>query len=398
MQFNKTFYLFFLFLSLAMISCQSESGSEQAPAETVVAKKLEVSKEPWGQSPDGPVDLYRLTNANGLEVSIINYGGIITSILTPDKDGRMDDIVLGFESLEPYLGEHPYFGAIIGRYGNRIAKGQFSLNGERYSLAQNNGANHLHGGNKGFDKVLWTAKEVQRAQAVGVQLNYTSPDGEEGYPGTLEAQVTYLLNDKNELEIEYEATTDKTTICNLTNHAYFNLGGIMNPSILNHLVTINAGRYTPVDVGLIPTGELASVTGTPFDFRQARLISDALKYVGDAQLVVGKGIDHNFVLNRRGDDLELVASAMEPGSGRVLQVFTTEPGLQFYTGNFLDGSIVGKKGRAYPFRAAFCMETQHFPDSPNKPDFPSVVLEPEETYKSTTVYKFSVANMATGAY
>src|SRR5213593_4535867 len=347
--------------------------------------QAKVTKESFGKTSDGQnVDIYTLTNRRGAEVKITNYGGIITSLKVPDRNGKRDDIVLGFDNLDAYLKGHPYFGAIIGRYGNRIAKGRFTLNGHQYTLAVNNGENHLHGGIKGFDKVVWGAREVKRGPALA--LNYVSKDGEEGYPGNLSVSVVYTLTDNNELKIEYSATADKATILNLTNHTYFNLAG--EGSILNHEVMINADRFTPVDQGLIPTGELRSVKGTPMDFTQPAAIGARIEQQ-DEQLLLGKGYDHNFVLNGGGAPA-LAARVYEPVSGRVLEVYTTEPGVQFYTGNFLDGSIKGKGGQVYQRRYGFCLETQHFPDSPNKPDFPSTVLKPGEKYTTTTIYKFSV--------
>ncbi|PYV05064.1 MAG: galactose-1-epimerase [Acidobacteria bacterium] len=354
------------------------------PRRTTEAK-ARIQRQPFGKTPDQKViDLYTLTNAHGVEARITNYGGILVSLKAPDRNGKLADVVLGFDGPEGYLKNNtPYFGAVIGRYGNRIAKGRFSLNGREYRLALNNGENHLHGGIKGFDKVVWGAREVKRGPALA--LNYVSKDGEEGYPGNLSVSVVYTLTDNNELKIEYSATADKATILNLTNHTYFNLAG--EGSILNHEVMINADRFTPVDQGLIPTGELRSVKGTPMDFTQPAAIGARIEQQ-DEQLLLGKGYDHNFVLNGGGAPA-LAARVYEPVSGRVLEVYTTEPGVQFYTGNFLDGSIKGKGGQVYQRRYGFCLETQHFPDSPNKPDFPSTVLKPGEKYATTTIFKFS---------
>lgn len=351
-----------------------------------------IEKFPFGQTREGrPVDQFRLSNSKGVEVAIINYGGIVTSIKTPDKAGKSADIALGFSSLEGYLGAHPYFGAIIGRYGNRIAKGEFKLGGKTYKLAKNNNGNSLHGGEKGFDKVVWTVKDVQNGPSEqSLTLAYRSVDGEEGYPGNLDVTVRYSLNDLNEFRIEYSAVTDQTTVANLTNHSYFNLRGEGEGDILGHLLMINADRYTPVDEGLIPTGELAPVEGTPFDFRTPTAIGARIE-ADHPQLKAGGGYDHNYVLNRTGDGLSLAAKVTEPGSGRTLEVETTEPGVQFYCGNFLDGTLKGKSGRAYGKRHGFCLETQHFPDSPNQPKFPSTVLEPGRELKSSTVYRFGVA-------
>jgi aldose 1-epimerase len=320
-----------------------------------------------------------------MEVRAITYGGIITSLKAPDRTGAVADIVLGFDTLDGYLKGHPFFGAIIGRYGNRIGQARFTVDGQTYKLAANNGPNHLHGGPKGFDKVLWSAQPVSWKNAV--TFSRTSPDGEEGYPGALSVQVTYQLTDKNELIVEYQATTDKATPVNLTQHSYFNLAGDGSGDILGHEMTIHADRYTPVDGTLIPTGELAPVDGTPFDFRQPTAIGAR---INDAhpQLENGQGYDHNWVVRRAGDGLQLAARVFEPKSGRTLEVATTEPGIQFYAGNFLDGSLAGKGGHVYRHRTGFCLETQHYPDSPNRPAFPSTILKPGETYRSTTVFTF----------
>ncbi len=333
------------------------------------------------------VDLYTLTNANGAEARIMTYGGTVVSLRVPDRNGKLGDIVLGYETLDGYLKNSPYFGSIIGRYGNRIGRAQFSLHGKRYTLAKNNGENTLHGGIKGFDKVVWKAKEVKLRAGSGLSLTYLSKDGEEGFPGNLSVTVVYTLTDHNELSIEYSAITDQATVINLTHHSYFNLAG--DGSILDHELMINANKFTPVDDGLIPTGELRGVSGTPMDFTQSTVIGARIDQQ-DQQLTVGKGYDHNWVLNDAGGKLGLAARVYEPGSGRVMEVSTTEPGLQFYSGNFLDGSITGKGGQVYKQRSGFCLETQHFPDSPNKPGFPSVVLKPGQHYTSITIYKFSV--------
>jgi aldose 1-epimerase len=337
----------------------------------------------FGQTPDGtPVELYTLANGRGLEAGIMTYGGTLVSLNVPDAAGRSGDVVLGFDTLDGYLGENPFFGALIGRYGNRIAKGRFSLNGVDYKLAQNNGENHLHGGPRGFDKVVW---KVKNATDRTLELGYLSKDGEEGYPGNLDVTVRYTLTDDNQLAIDYSATTDKETVVNLTSHSYFNLacGG----DILNHQLAINADRFTPVDAGLIPTGELRAVAGTPFDFRQPAAIGARIDQ-DDEQLRRGGGYDHNFVLNRAGNGLSLVAKALDPATGRVLEIFTTEPGVQFYSGNFIP-RVAGKGGRKYQPRCGFCLETQHYPDSPNHPDFPTTVLKPGQRYHTTTVHKFS---------
>jgi aldose 1-epimerase len=347
-----------------------------------------VTRAPFGMMPDStPVEAFTLTNARGTEVRAISYGGIIQSLKVADRTGTVDDIVLGFDSLDGYLGDHPFFGAIIGRYGNRIGKAQFTLDGRTYTLAANNGPNHLHGGLKGFDKVVWKAEPLKSDRGVGVVFTRTSPDGEEGYPGNLGVRVTYTLTDQNELIVEYHATTDKATPVNLTQHSYFNLAGQGSGTILGHELMIDADRYTPVDSTLIPTGELAPVQGTPFDFRKATTIGARIDQ-DDAQLKHGPGYDHNWVLNRKGDGLQLAARVVEPRTGRTLEIRTTEPGIQFYAGNFLDGTIKGKAGRVYPRRSGFCLETQHFPDSPNKPEFPSTILRPGGDYRTTTVFTF----------
>jgi aldose 1-epimerase len=331
------------------------------------------------------VELFTLTNKSGMEAVITNYGGIVVSLKAPDRNGRLADIVLGHDDLNGYMLKSPYFGAIVGRYGNRIAKGRFKLNGQEYTLAKNNGENALHGGLRGFDKVVWKARE---AGPSALELTYNSADGEEGYPGNLTATVTYTLTDNNELRIDYLATTDKDTVLNLTNHSYFNLAGQGEGDILSHQVEIFADKFTPVDSGLIPTGELRPVEGTPFDFRKPMEIGARINGK-DEQLVLGKGYDHNFVLTSGGGSLAPAARVYEAKSGRVMEVLTTEPAMQFYTGNFLDGSIKGKGGKVYNHRYGFCMETQHYPDSPNQPAFPSTVLKPGAKYQTTTVYKFS---------
>jgi aldose 1-epimerase len=350
---------------------------------------MTIDKQVFGKTPDGiVVDLYTLTNAQGVRAKIITYGGIITSLEVPDKAGKLGDVVLGYDTLDPYVRNNPYFGAIIGRYGNRIAKGKFSLSGNGYTLAQNDGENHLHGGIKGFDKVVWKAEPVKSKDSVGLRLTYLSKDGEEGYPGNLSSTVIYALTNKNELRIEYTATTDKDTIVNLTHHSYFNLAGAGSPTILEHEMWINADRFTPIDKGLIPTGELRSVKNTPMDFTQPNAIGKRIDQKDD-QLEYGRGYDHNWVLNKKGQTLTLAARVNEPVTGRIMEVHTTEPGLQFYSGNFLDGRVKGKGDKTYARRSGFCLEAQHFPDSPNKPDFPSVMLRPGQKYTQTTVYKFS---------
>jgi aldose 1-epimerase len=363
------------------------------------AKKKEVKPEmnvevkPFGEIPGGQkVDLYTLTNSSGLKAEIMTYGAIVVSLQVPDRAGRMDDIVLGCNNLDDYIKNNPYFGAIVGRYGNRIGKGKFTLDGVQYTLATNNGENHLHGGIKGFDKVVWQAEPIKHRDWVGVKLMYLSKDGEEGYPGNLNCTVTYTLSERNELKIEYLATTDKPTVVNLTHHGYFNLTGCQR-DILGHELMLNADQFTPVDAGLIPTGELRPVKGTVMDFARptpigARIASDY------EQLKFGGGYDHNWVVNWGGRSLALAARVHEPTTGRVMEVLTTEPGIQFYSGNFLDGTIKGKNAIVYAHRYGFCLETQHYPDSPNKPNFPSTVLRPGEKYQTTTIYRFSTRKAA----
>ncbi|MCB9280878.1 MAG: galactose mutarotase [Lewinellaceae bacterium] len=369
-----------------LAGCKNTPKSDEPEME---ASGLSVSKAPFGNTPDGPADLYTLRNKNGLEVAVTNFGATIVKVLTPDRTGAMEDIVLGFDSVDGYVGDNPYFGAVVGRYGNRIAKGKFSLDGQEYTLATNNEPNHLHGGVKGFNKVLWTAEPVESDSFTGVKLHYLSKDMEEGYPGNLDVTMTYSLNNDNELLMEYAATTDKKTVCNLTNHAYFNLTGGVRDSILRHQLKINASRYTPVDATLIPTGELAPVEGTPFDFRRITAIGQRIGEDNE-QLRRGLGYDHNFVLDRQGAGMELAASVYDPFSGRILEVWTVEPGVQFYSGNFLDGSITGKGGKVYTHRTGLCLETQHFPDSPNHPDFPGTTLAPGQKYYTKTIYRFDV--------
>lgn len=355
---------------------------------SALAKSIE--KAPFGKTPDGrDVDLYVLTNKNGAQVSITNFGGIVVSIKVADRQGKLGDVVLGYDSVDGYVKDSAFFGALIGRYGNRIAHGKFSLGGVTYTLAQNNGENSLHGGKMGFNKVLWDAREVSTKDGPALELKYTSKDGEEGYPGNLSVTVVYTLTNHNELKIEYTATTDKATVLNLTNHSYFNLAGPGGSDILQHQLTLHANQFTPVDSGLIPTGELRGVQRTPFDFRQPTAIGARIDQE-DEQLKLGKGYDHNFVLNnKKRGSLALAARVAELASGRVMEVWTTEPGIQFYSGNFLDGTIHGKGGQVYQRRSGLCLETQHFPDSPNHPNFPSTVLKPGERYQTTTIYKFS---------
>jgi len=352
-------------------------------------KGMFIKKEFFGNTPDLiPVDLYTLINTNGMKVKIITYGAIVQSLEVPDSEGNLEDIVLGYDTLEEYVTNNPYFGCIVGRYGNRIGKGKFTLDGKEYTLAKNNGENHLHGGIKGFDKVVWKGERVVDTKSVGVKLTYYSPDGEEGYPGNLTTSLTYKITNDNELILEYHATTDKKTVVNLTHHGYFNLSGQGGETILDHKLMFNADKFTPVDAGLITTGELRDVKGTPFDFTEATKIGARID-ADNQQLKYGGGYDHNWVLNREGDGLELAARLTEETSGRVMEIYTTEPGIQFYCGNFLDGTITGKEDRVYKYRSVAVLETQHYPDSPNRPEFPSVELNPDEVYETQTIYKFS---------
>ena len=350
-----------------------------------------ITKASFGRTLSGElVDIYTLRNQHGLEARILTYGGIVQSLLVPDKNGTFADIVLGYDDLQSYLDKTPYYGAIVGRYGNRIGGAKFTLAGKTYPLAANNGPNSLHGGLVGFDKVVWQAQPMETAQGPALKLTYLSKDGEEGFPGNLPVTVVYTLTNDNELKIEATATTDKTTIVNLTHHSYFNLAGQGQGDILGHVVYLNANQTTPVDATLIPTGELADVTGTPFDFRRPTAIGARINDP-DPVMQFGHGYDHNWVINKPPGQFGLQARVSEPGSGRVMEVWSDEPGVQFYTGNFLDDSVKGKGGANYGRRTGFCFEPQHYPDSPNQPQFPSVVLQPGQTYRSQIVYKFSVA-------
>ncbi len=383
-----------LFIALAVglswrFGMSGQAGEEKGPG---------ISKMPWGQTKEGkPVELFTLTNAKGMIVKITNYGGTVTEIHVPDRAGKFDDVVLGFDNLDDYLKGHPFFGCITGRYANRIAKGKFTLDGKEYTLATNNGPNHLHGGKVGFDKKVWQASTFEERSlsprfatdrnlaSHGVLLRYRSPDGEEGYPGNLDCDVRYVLTDQNELRISYTAKTDKPTVVNLTNHTYFNLAGPKAGDVLGHEMQFFADRYTPVDDTLIPTGEIKPVAGTPFDFSKPMTIGSRIdQLMGDP-----RGYDHNMIFAKGGKELALGVRVYEPKSGRVMEMLTTEPAVQFYTGNFLDGSAKGKGGVVYQKHHGFCLEAQHYPDSPNQPKFPSVILRPGETYKQTTVYRFS---------
>jgi aldose 1-epimerase len=379
---KKTGLYVFAALALQLAACNNSNEKEPGKESAQLTGKAGIAEQPFGTFEGKPVTEYTLTNAAGMQVSIINYGGAITKIITPDNKGKMGDVVFGFANLEGFQQKgNPYFGGLIGRFGNRIAKATFSLDGKKYTLAANNGVNALHGGNKGYDKVYWNIEK--QAGDSSLKLSYTSPDGEEGYPGTLKMEVVYTLSANNELRIEYSATTDKATPVNLTSHAYFNLSAGADSTILGHELMMKAAQYTPVDSTLIPTGKIEAVAGSPMDFNTAKLIGR------DIDKVTG-GYDHNWVLNRTGSGLELAAKLVHPASGRVMEVFTTEPGLQFYSGNFLDGTLTNTKDSAkYGWHGALCLETQHFPDSPNQPSFPSTILKPGETYHHTCVYKFS---------
>lgn len=370
---------------LAVALMISGCGSEKSETNNV---EIPVNQADFQSTIDGKeTDLFILESDNGIKLAITNLGGRVVSWMVPGKDGEYADISVGFDNVEAYLeANEPYYGALIGRVGNRIADGEFSLNGENYTLEQNNGPNSLHGGPKGFHNVVWDAEQID---SKNLKLTYTSEDGEEGFPGTLDVEVMYSITDDNELRIEYTATTDKETIVNLTNHTFFNLKGEAGGTINDHQLMINADEYTPVDETLIPLGEIASVEGTPFDFREMTAIGERVE-ADDTQLEYGMGYDHNFVLNKNGESLTLAAKVHEPNSGRTMEILTTEPGIQFYGGNFMDGSDTGKFGKPLEFREALCLEPQHFPDAPNQPDFPSITLEPGETYNTVSVYRFSI--------
>lgn len=378
-----------IFAAGLIFSCTQEKKDNNA--QKVNESSFSVNKNHFGITPDGDsVTLYTFSNGKGLEVKIMNYGGIVTHVKVPDRTGKIEDVVLGYDNLSDYLKATPYFGAIVGRYGNRIAKGKFKLDDEEYTLVKNNGDNHLHGGTRGFDKVIWDAEPFENELGTGLKLHYLSKHMEEGYPGNLEVSVVYTLKETNEIAIDYLATTDQKTIINLTQHSYFNLAGNAKQDILDHDVFIKSDNIVPVDDGLIPTGSLLPVISTPFDFNELTKVGDRISDSHE-QLRLGGGYDHCWVLNKANQDaLEWVIKAVDKSSGRVFQLATTEPGVQFYTGNFLDGSITGKQGVVYQKRFGLCFEPEHFPDSPNQPDFPSVVLNPGEAYKSKTVWKFSV--------
>ncbi len=382
--------------TLSLLAAAGASAQDATPAAgaTPSGGGARITSEPFGEVDGDAVELYSLENANGLVVRIMTYGGIIQSVLVPDAEGDPTNVTLGFPNLDGYVDSNPYFGTITGRYANRIARGTFYLDDVRYQLALNNGENSLHGGEVGFDKVIWAAEPIEQIEGgdgVALRLSRTSPDDEEGYPGNLDVEVTYTLNNDDELRIDYRATTDEPTIVNLTNHAYWNLAGEGTSPIYDHELRLNADEYTPVDETLIPTGEIAPVAGTPMDFTEATAIGARIREDFE-QLVIGRGYDHNWVINRDGageDELVEAAVLTDPESGRTLTISTTEPGVQFYSGNFLDGTVVGTSFRMYRQGDGLALETQHFPDSPNQPDFPSTVLRPGEEYTSSTVYAFS---------
>jgi aldose 1-epimerase len=372
-------------IALAMAGARDVRGS------VFVAAATGVTETGFGTAPDGsPVRMFTLTNANGLELRAITYGLIIVSLKVPDRAGTLGDIVIGHDAMEGYLTRSRFFGAVVGRYGNRIANGRFTLDGHSYQLTQNNGTNHLHGGTKGFDKIVWDAKVNADPRGPSVVFTHTSPDGHEGYPGTLAATVVYTLANDNSLVVEYSAKTDKPTIVNMTQHSYFNLAGEGSGTVVDQVLTINADHFTPVDSTVIPTGELAPVDGTPFDFRKPTPIGARID-ADHPQIKLALGYDHNFVLKRTGSGLEHAVRVVDPKTGRTMDISTTEPGIQFYSANKLDDSFVGKSGHVYGSRTGYCLETQHYPDSPNKPTFPSVVVRPGKDYQTTTVFKFGVA-------
>jgi aldose 1-epimerase len=381
--------------AVLVVLCAALVGAAPAAAKAKPKAGLSISKSSFGTLPGGTaVDKYTLRNAHGMSVSVLTYGGIIQSLSVPDNRGHARNVTLGFANLagytsDAYVKSNPYFGAIIGRYGNRIGGAQFSLDGKTYALDKNNGPNSLHGGTKGFDKFVWNAEQIPGSKTVGLRLSRTSPAGEGGYPGNLAVSVLFTLNNANQVRFAYTATTDAPTVVNLTNHSYWNLAGEGSGTIYDHRLKLNASRYTPIDDTLIPTGALDPVAGTPFDFRTFHAIGARIRG-NDQQLVFGRGYDHNFVLNpKKGGGMNLAARLRDPSSGRQLTITTTEPGIQFYSGNFLDGTLYGTSGRQYRQGDGLALETQHYPDSPNKPAFPSTRLDPGQTYRSTTVYAFS---------
>ncbi len=381
---NTSLTLILAAVVLGGVNISCKEPSEQKQGKDKGKMELKIESEKYGEMPDGrEVTLFTLTNANGMKVKLTNYGAITVAVETPDKKGEIADVTLGYETLDDWLGSKDYFGATVGRYANRIAKGKFTLEGETYELATNNGPNHLHGGEKGFDKVLWDAEEVKTEDSVGVKFTYLSEDGEEGYPGNLKVTATYTLNNDNEFTDVFTASTDKPTVVNLTNHTYWNLGTPAAGDVLDHVLMLNADHYTPVDETLIPTGEIKPVEGTPFDFAEPTAIGARIDKVEG-------GYDHNFCLNNQSGQMILAARVKDPDTGRVMEIHTDQPGIQFYSGNFLDGSVTGKNDIAYKKHYGFCLETQHYPDSPNQEKFPSTVLRPGETYRHKTIHKFTV--------
>ena len=377
-------------LALCFFQCSIKRESSNTTSDTTADLSITtMQKEVFGKMPEGQ-EVFRhvLKNKNGLEVHVINYGAIITHLLAPNKSGQLEDIVLGYDSLNSYLKSSPYFGAVVGRYGNRIANGKFKLDGNEYTLVQNNNGQHLHGGTKGFDKVFWNVEPAQSPKGQSLRLTYLSKDMEEGYPGNLNVSALYTLTEDNALEVVYTATTDKKTVVNLTQHSYFNLSGNAKRDILDHQLQLNANQFVPVDKTLIPTGKLQPVSGTPFDFTKLTSVGSRINGSHE-QLKIGGGYDHCWVLSSE-DSLKNAATLYDPTSGRTVEILTTEPGIQFYSGNFLDGSIRGKNGVQYTHRYGLCLETQHFPDSPNRPEYPSVVLTPGEEYKTVTIFRFGV--------
>ncbi len=376
--------------ALVNLQCKGKQKEEKEVNSTQKTDSVSIEKKEYGTTPAGQkVAIYTLKNQKGMEVNIMTYGGIITSLKVPNKAGVSEDVVIGFNNLEQYTKANPYFGALIGRYGNRIAKGKFTLDGKEYSLAINNAPNALHGGPEGFHRVIWTAEEAKGGDVATLKLKYLSKDMEEGYPGNLTVFVTYTLKNDNSLDVLYEATTDKKTVLNLTQHSYFNLSADFTKPILDHQITIDADKLVPIAATLIPTGKLTDVTNTPFDFRKPKTVGKDIE-AKDEQLKNGLGYDHCWVLNKQDKEDRFAASAYEPTSGRLLEVYTDQPGIQFYSGNFLDGTLPMRKGGTYARRTGFCLETQHYPDSPNQKDFPTTVLNPGEHYKTKTTFKFSV--------
>lgn len=387
---RSLYYILLLTVITIFSNCKSDKKEQPIETETPMKEVSTVGRTDFGTMPDSTsIEKYTLKNGNGVEMDVITYGGRITSLKVPDNKGNFENVVLGYDNLEDYLREEdPFFGALIGRFGNRIAKGKFSLNGTEFTLATNNGENHLHGGINGFDRVVWDIKPIGVDNGAALNLTYLSKDGEEGYPGNLTVNVIYYLTNDNTLEVSYKATTDKETIVNLTQHAYFNLSGDFSKTILDHDIVLNADAFLPVDATLIPTGEIRNVEETPFDFRTAKMVGKEIDAENE-QLTFGKGYDHCWVLNGEKGTLRFAASAYDKASGRFMEIYSEEPGIQFYSGNFLDATLPMPDGGTYGHRTGFCLETQHYPNSPNQPEFPSVVLKPGETYSTKTTFKFS---------